>query len=170
MESIKINEQEYKRLLELSKSSNHKLYSFPIFYLLPIIIISILPVKYLPRKLGNNSGNQFNDDTLISLIGTKYFLIFLLLWTIIMGIASLATYKNIGLRKDLKQKTKLRLTAKISRVDKYDGVHYVRLKGSKQVNILHFDKTNYVPLQVGDNIEFEIYEFSKKLIRVISRV
>jgi len=168
LSSIKITAEEFKKLEKLSNSSNRSLYTIPILYVVPILLVSIIPVKFLPRKLWNSTSNQFNDETLISLIGAKYFIIFLALWTIIMGVAGIAQFKFFGLKKDLKHRTKLRLTAEVSRVDQYDGVHYARLKGNKKVNILHFDNDNYVQLFVGQKIEFEIYEYSKKLIKIIS--
>ena len=86
-----------------------------------------------------------------------------------MVIAALATYKNLGIKKDLKHKTKLKLKGEVSRVDSYEGKPYIRVKKVKGVKVLHFDKSNYRSLSVGDEIEFEVYEHSKILIKILSQ-
>jgi len=169
MNSIGLTEAEFERLKKLSSESTKKLYLFPLFYIIPIILVAFIPAKYMPRRLRDTGKTFDGEESIISLIGMSNFLWFLLIWTIIMGIAALATYKNIGIKKDLKSKTKLKLKGIVSRVDSYEGKPYIRVKKAKGVKVLHFDESNYVYLSVGDEIEFEVYEHSKILIKILSR-
>lgn len=169
MNSMELTQAEFNRLEKLAEDSKRKLFIFPLIYVVPIAIVAFIPAKYIPRRLQDLGDTIEGNESIISLIGLSNFLWFLLVWTIIMGIAALATYKNLSIKKDLKSKTKLRLKGQVSRVDSYEGKPYMHIKGIKGIKVLHFDESNYVKVAVGDEIEFEVYEHSKILIKVLSR-
>jgi preprotein translocase subunit SecF len=132
-------------------------------------LFAFIPAKYLPKR-GVDLGKTFDgNESIISLIGLSNFLLLLLIWTLIMGIAALATYKNLGIKKDIKNKTILKFKGEVSRVDSYEGKPYIRVKKVKGVKVLHFNESNYMNLLVGDEIEFEVYKHSKILIKILSR-
>ena len=167
MEALDLTKQEFEKL-QIIKKKNLRKFLLSYLLLLALLIIAFIPARYLPRRLRDMGKSTLPDESIISLVGLGNFLIFFFIWSIIMTWAALSTYKNLSIEKDLKDRKKRIVEGEISYVGVYEGQHFVRLKKGTGVKVIHFDRSNYRPLQVGDKITFEVYQHSKILINVLS--
>ena len=167
MELLDLTQQEINKLYLIEKKNLRK-FLLSYLLLLLLLVIAFIPAKFLPRRLRDMGKSTVPDESIVSLVGLGNFLIFFFIWSIIVTWAALATYKNISIKKDLKDRKKRIVEGEISYVGVYEGQHFVRLKKGTGVKIIHFDRSNYRPLQVGDKISFEVYQHSKILINVLS--
>ena len=167
MKAIDLSHQEVEKLKRIEEK-NWRKFLLSYLMLVALFIIAFIPAKYLPRRLRDMGKSTYTDESIISLVGFNNFLIFFVIWTAIMTWAALSTYKNISIKKDLKERRKKIVEGTVSYVGVYEGEHFVRLKRGTGVKVIRFDRSNYRPLSVGDKISFEVYEHSKILINVLS--
>lgn len=167
MNTQTLSSQELEKLRSIKSKHDRKLGVMLAISILVPSIIGFVPIKFLPKKRGYQGSTDLADESIASFLGTGYFLIFLFLWIGLMIWAGLATYKNLGIRKDLKDKRKKTVRGIVKLTGYYEGEHYARLKKGTGVSILRFNKDNYRPLQIGDTIDFEVYEHSKLLIQIL---
>ncbi|MDF1698639.1 MAG: hypothetical protein P1U56_22495 [Saprospiraceae bacterium] len=169
MTRVKISDKELRKLEELAQESKKNFLAFPFIYILPIALFALIPSKYIPYRLSPPPSHINHDESLMNMVGTKNFLLFLLAWTILFVFLALKDYKNIAIKKDLKDKNKLLLKGEVESLQLYKGEHYARVKNQGKIDILKFDYSNFVQLNRRDIVEYEVYEHSRNLIKIVSQ-
>ncbi len=173
MEIKNLESHELTRLHQIAKKHLRKAILYPFFIILFITIFCSIPLKYLPKRLSSRNAPtspEFYEETIASFVGQQNFILGVIILAIIFALLSLATYKNISIKKDLRDKRKKIVEGIVTIVDQYEGKPYVRLKKGTGINIIHFDQSNYIPLKIGDRILFEVYEHSNILIKVLGEL